>query len=341
MINLTDYDVQFTQLASKKSIANQPCHLHVPANRTAALGYVDVHAEHTFQITITAAGNTKAKVNVRELGSVVALFETRDEKVVCSVKLDGQGVQVLMISQIALNPLLRRGRRQKEMVSSQANIISKLQLEIRVIGVSLLAETPVRRELLSLTLSGMMSAYEMSAKEGTSLTLQLSDIQVDNYIEGHEYPVVLRADKSSSVPLPVLEMRLEADCGAAATVYRGLMVRLLPIHLSLDSASLQLFALDFANEVYPSPASHLPPTRQSIGIGIRPKPKQKIYIQSLVIHPVRCFASYAVVPLQNRKLSTSHFDLLPSLGSIHAVKDLELVSTPNFTTYVHNGLPPS
>lgn len=194
-------------------------------------------------------------------------------------------------------------------------IMTSIQVSLTSCGLSLVLDSPVRREFLSLYVDGVEISVT-SRGQYMSMELHVMDMQIDNYSESKLYPVLMRSRKkeihrsiklssddaegvtvnsnNSSVPdadgndflsfnnnnstkasgeIPLLaisivqEMPVIADDEASklsstelVPTYRYVAVRLLPICIEVDTASIQILLEDMINDLRTILVSNYVPT---------------------------------------------------------------------------------
>lgn len=157
----------------------------------------------------------------------------------------------------------------------------------RSLGLSIVAERPIRREIFSLYLEGIegriIKVSETSTSDASSLLeFKVTDIQIDNYTEATTYPVLLHSynsversqireekrrrarltafaitktsDKSSESAIeepPFFQLTIfkEIPKGLNVPIYKYVALRVLELKLSIDSSTIQLYLLDLHSDL--------------------------------------------------------------------------------------------
>jgi len=148
----------------------------------------------------------------------------------------------------------------------------KLSFMCATLGVSLMVEKPVRRELFSLYVDGLRWGLESRGCK-RSLEFLVEDVQVDNYSESAIYPVLLhskRKDSASDVMykevqknleeasqdamssdglIPFIQMTIVQDFSSDSPIVQYAAFRMISFAVELDSATFQLLFMDFLDDL--------------------------------------------------------------------------------------------
>lgn len=218
-----------------------------------------------------------------------------------------------------------------------------IALGMRKLSISVIAEKPIRREILAMQLQNLTLDCTFKGCS-ISYVMKLEDVQVDNYLEFNEYPVLLSDDRrEESANMPLLEAFIEAETVSDQTVYRSLLARLLEVKVNIDASSLQLFVLDFYLDTLPDwtgmmstkvtdcKAYRVALTHYEFNaeeLSNKAKFKEKIYIENLVIHPLKVSLSFTSTPVQRRFdggiLDAHWLKIIRSVGVITTFSDVPI-----------------
>lgn len=115
------------------------------------------------------------------------------------IKAYSSGTVICLEPEHGQSPALRSAG---SAIQSRAGDI-QVKMSCGVIGLSVIAERPIRRELLSVHLYDLdLSLYQLAASQpedssSTILEFSVSDVQIDNFSESALYPVLLQQTKKS------------------------------------------------------------------------------------------------------------------------------------------------
>ena len=211
-------------------------------------------------------------------------------------------------------------------ITSDFNVA--LSLRMNAISVSLTVEKPVRREFMSLYLE-KIEARVRATVSARSLEVSLGNAQLDTYSETAISPVVMytiRDAESKDVPLLTFIVVEENQQGSTAH-FKYIAARMLEVGINIDSATLQLLVTDLGSDfsfvsreqalALQEPMSWATEFNNSI---ILPENQlqtvdifrsqvaaqaKRIYIENLVLHPIKVTLTFQQTSLPRKKDETA------------------------------------
>ena len=212
-------------------------------------------------------------------------------------------------------------------ITSDFNVA--LSLRMAAISISLTVEKPVRREFLSLYLE-KIEARIRATVGARSLEVAVGNAQLDTYSETAISPVVLytiRDAESKDVPLLTFIVVEENQRGSSSPHFKYIAARMLEVGINVDSATLQLLVTDLGSDfsfvsreqalALQEPISWateynnailLPENRlQVVDIYRSQEAAQakRIYIENLVLHPIKVTLTFQQTALPRKKDETA------------------------------------
>ena len=322
--------------AGPKFAATAKLSQSVNASGEIPLGWIDPTADQ--QLEILVDGQQRIKRNI--------IIDMTDVGV--SQALTMEGGQTLMISLInyKYGKILEiKDTASDEHSGSTLQLLDSVSVKIGLqkMGVSIIAERPIRREILAMQLLNLSFNYSLRGKS-SMYVVKLQDIHIDNYFEYNEYPVLLSDDRrEESQHMPLFEAFVEAEYVGDQTVFRSLLARLLEIKLYIDASSVQLFIVDFfldtlpqwtdieSNKIIDSKEYRetiMPHKMNAEEVLRKIRLKEKVYIENLVIHPLKVTISFTSSPVPRNfdggVLDTQLLKLIRSVGVITTFSDVPI-----------------
>ena len=354
--NTSHYTVSLLQ--ANVPAANQPyCEVHVPPNVWVPYGWA--RPEEDLQVIATLADSVRMSSPYH--CCTVNVFDAKDSKqllsdvAVVSIESQPQG-RIIYIRDytdcfdVPSPPLTKRNILWDIFLLSKRKYCT-VTMSIKNIGVSIIADRPTRRELFAASLDGL-DTKAMFSKNVLSVDCSLTDVQIDNHAETAIYPVLLWRppdyNKSSrdiaNVP-PFIQFAgvRELHPGPPTTcVYRYLTGRVMPFLLEVDSASLELFVIDFLSSLHVVSADERkakrrpvewmqaynadllsPLTRQrvlDIHDCLRYCQQSKALFENIIFHPIKVYFTFVALSLppdrQADAISSYWVDLLGALVTV-------------------------
>ena len=199
---------------------------------------------------------------------------------------------------------------------------------MNAISISLTVEKPVRREFMSLYLE-KIEARIRATVSARSLEVSVGNAQLDTYSETAISPVVMytiRDAESKDVPLLTFIVVEENQQGSTAH-FKYIAARMLEVGMNIDSATLQLLVTDLGSDfsfvsreqalALQEPMSWATEFNNSI---ILPENQlqtvdifrsqvaaqaKRIYIENLVLHPIKVTLTFQQTSLPRKKDETA------------------------------------
>lgn len=263
-------------------IVYNPYEFYIKPFSSCIFGWVDLRKEKQIEISIDGNFNHKSltcqldltKINEKQVIKLQKYKneQIRNEKVEFSIYTINYGL-VVCAKFINKNESIPRS------ISSikNFNFIIQFYIHLASIGISLIVENPIRRELLSF----FIDTFEMELNYNdnkTKIDIYLSDFQLDNYSETAVYPVILKStfkdikskfNSSQSKLLgyslydgvyqnflsdennrPTFSFKLEVETNENdTTIINHFEIAIEPLTIEIDTVTIQLLILDFFNDL--------------------------------------------------------------------------------------------
>ena len=322
--------------AGQKFAATAKLSQSVNANCEIPLGWIDPTADHLMEIILESQHKRTRNVvvDMTDVGATQTLNIDGGQTIVISL-INYKYGKILEISGVASDEHTHAPPRVLDSFS--------LTMGLKKMSVSIIAEKPIRREVLAMQLENLSFNYSLRGKS-TMYVIKLQDIQIDNYLEFNEFPVLLSDDRrEESLNMPLLEVFVEAENISDQTVFRSLLARLLEVKLYIDASSVQLFIVDFYLDILPQwtdfestrvvdcneyreAIMHHDMNAEKVLRKVRLK--EKVYIENLVIHPLKVSVSFTSSPVHRKfdggVLDTQLLNLIRSIGVITTFSDVPI-----------------
>jgi hypothetical protein len=219
-------------------------------------------SKHTRAMTIdTLKLNTKIRLPVSDISlqqqSKLTQKDNIVKEIVLTVESSGSGI-VLRIYEQKDDDVesVKEDERNQELQERQEPIEASafaFVFNLTSFGISVVADEPTRREILSLYAEGTQGTLRWVGNT-SSFEFSLHDLQVDNYCESVIHPVLFRRVRSAQPPKegqedpPFLQLTaiLETRPGHPPTVTcKYISIRILEFAVELDSGTIQIIFSDF------------------------------------------------------------------------------------------------
>ena len=333
--NTCDSPISVIQ-AGQKFAATAKLSQSVGASGEIPLGWIDPTADHHVEILLDSQYRPARNV----------IVDMTDVGVTQTLTLVAGQTMVLSLINYKYGKILeiRDGASNNRAVSPvQALDSMSFTIGLKKMSVSFIAERPIRREVLAMQLQNLSFNYSLKGKSATYV-VKLQDVQIDNYFEFNEYPVLLSDDRrEESLNMPLLEAFIEAETVSDQTVFRSLLARLLEVKLYVDASSVQLFIVDFYLHILPewtdigsTKVTDCKEYRETImkhellaeEVLTKVRLKEKVYIENLVIHPLKVSVSFTSTRVPRKfeggVLDTQLVNLIRSVGVISTFSDVPI-----------------
>jgi hypothetical protein len=329
-------------------------------------GWIDPEASSNI---IVGVGNSFNNAGTRKITAKVDLMTLKEALRIPdgSGRSNYQGELLLQVESVESGRVLRISRIENPRNTTDREIFEKrnfqssiLKFKIRSLSLSVVVESPKRREVLSLYAEDLEGRVIVS-KELTSYEFYLFDLQVDNYSEAAIFPVLLYnsekeqkkrrtsslvvAEQIDRVPLFQFVLVRESTRGNGPTSIKYLAVRLLELTLKVDSGTVKLIFSDLLSTLsYVSSADSLAIIKPALWIEklnrrlLNPDSRlrkvdvyhakivataSKIYFENLIIHPMKLRLTFIHTPSSrdsSLSISSTVMEILTSLAEVDSMK---------------------
>jgi hypothetical protein len=177
------------------------------------------------------------------------------KEVVLTVESNGNGVVLRIFEQkdYGEEDDIAKFKESQEFQAAQESNAFSFVFNVSSFGISIIADEPKRREILSLYTESMIGNFRVLGNT-SSFEFSVRDMQIDNYCESYVYPVLfrrvhtaqpLRPDENET-PFIHFVVIQETRPGPVPTVTcKYLSIRVLEFAVELDSGSIQIILSDF------------------------------------------------------------------------------------------------
>lgn len=337
-------------IQSHKSIEHDPalraaCTVKVGGRASACVGWIDPSLGNLLKVAIDDDDPSSTHGTVVDMVEVGGCFSLEDKELHIELFLEVvncKGGKVLRVSSAA------NSASPPDLAASRDSL--SLHLGANSVGVSLIAELPSKREVLLLTLT-QPQAEGWVRGGATTCSLRVRDVQADCFFDCNAYPVLLYSGHvtSDAGAMPAFEVFAEVEQVGTQSVYRSILMRLLEVTLRVDASAVQQFLVDFVEDTEPSVDSRKALNDEELRAWVvlarqgvfgdeasgtaseadvrrvlgAARQTDKMYIENMVIHPVKLTVSFTTTPLVRELRSTGALlSLVTAIGTVASVNEL-------------------
>src|SRR5690554_7304965 len=223
---------------------------------TVPFGWLDL-SSHVVEVVpgttfSSASSNERVKVNFDKPGKILTMASVQGELHAVVLPIGSSKVLTVTTNIGDLKTSLTPEQRLQKLKEKS----TKLQLRLNSIGISIVAEKPMRREILSCSISGVSTEYIIASAE-TTAELKIQSLQVDNHIrEARVFPAMLavapqKKTRENEPDQPLLHATVVQRIvkGTATPVFDYVAFRMLELLLQVDWGSIEIFFNDFLSEI--------------------------------------------------------------------------------------------
>lgn len=327
------------------------CEIHVPPKVWVPYGWV--RPEKRPQVLITLADSMSVSINtcMMDFLDSSSTKQVLDDLVVVSIESQAQGWVILVRDVTAAKEpakTKRNGNLLLDMFQFGHCKYITISIALTSIAVSLIADRPQRRELFCLFLDDLKVKLMLS-KKVFSVDCSIFYVQIDNHSETAIHSVSLwpitdfdKKNQPAAAHVPFFQITGVREVSASTAVFRYITGRILPFVVEIDSATLELFVIDFLsslhvvsvderkarlfpsvwinsyNEALLSPSSFL--RLVDIYEAQRFCQQSKASFEHIVFHPIKVYLTFVSLPLPRDRvqdtITSTWLDILTSLATV-------------------------
>jgi hypothetical protein len=330
--------------------------IHIPPGVWITYGWVFPDMDKKIKVAVgyTIEESSSESIHVDVLNSKSPIVISN--KISVSIQYQRSG-RIVTIK----NCTTEDNKKNKNMLTSNSSTMIQnhdqriaINFKCSLFGISVVADTPYRRELLSLYFTEV-NVTLLSVMKTLSFECSIFDIQIDNYCETAKYPVLLRRQRTSKKKIEndsdspfihVAVMGYKVQGSPSFYVLSYVTGRILPFVLEIDSGSALIIAIDLLSAIHiMSPdatlassdpnmwisqfsckeaASHISRPLVDVSDAQHYAQQSKRLYENIIFHPIKLYLTFVSTDLpkdrSDSKIVPLYVDIVTSFATMDLVE---------------------